>query len=52
MDDGNGSFCVNAYKKSSDQVRMEIKANETVEHKLHTEQVGRENSCGTHENEL
>lgn len=31
---------------------MEIKANETVEHKLHTEQVGRENSCGTHENEF
>ena len=31
---------------------MEIKANETVEQKLHTEQVERENSCGTHENEL
>ena len=34
------------------QVRMEIKANETVEQKLYTVQVGRENSCGTHENEL
>ncbi len=31
---------------------MEIKANETVEQKLYTVQVGRENSCGTHENEL
>jgi len=52
MDDGNGSFCVKVYKNRRIQVRMEIKANETVEQKLHTEQVGRENSCGTHENEL
>ena len=31
---------------------MEIKANGAVEQKLYTEQVERENSCGTHENEL
>lgn len=31
---------------------MEIKANGTVEQKLYTEQMERENSCGTHENEL
>ena len=48
MDDGNGSFCVKVYKNRRIQVRMEIKANETVEQKLHTLGKGEEKIVAEH----